>query len=96
MFVFVVITSINQFELTLTKEGCLITLCIFQIALRELDENRKSAVDKLKDNIEKEGLDAAFKHFREDLDNWKNEPVKLALTGKSGVGSLLLSIQFAI
>ena len=86
MFVFVVITSINQFELTLTKEGWLITLCIFQIALRELDENRKSAVDKLKDNIEKEGLDAAFKHFREDLDNWKNEPVKLALTGKSGVG----------
>jgi small GTP-binding protein len=27
-----------------------------------------------------------LKHLIEDLDNWRNEPVKLAVTGKSGVG----------
>jgi hypothetical protein len=49
----------------LTKEGGreLITRCVFQIALRELDENQKSAVEELKDSIEKEGLDAAFKQY---------------------------------
>jgi GTP-binding protein EngB required for normal cell division len=27
-----------------------------------------------------------LKHLIEDVDNWRNEPVKLAVTGKSGVG----------
>ena len=66
--------------------GGLLTPCIFQIGLGELDENRKSAVEELKNSIEKEGLNAAFTHFNETMDNWKNEPVKLAVTGKSGVG----------
>jgi GTP-binding protein EngB required for normal cell division len=29
---------------------------------------------------------AAFKQFKEDLENWSNQLVKLAVTGKSGVG----------
>ena len=62
----------------------MLTLCIFQIGLRELDENRKSAAEELKDNIDKEGLDPVLKHLNEGLDNWRNEPVKFALTGKSG------------
>jgi len=74
-----------KFKSCSQKRGGL-TLCIFQIGLGELDENRKSAVEELKDSIEKEGLDAAFIHFNETMDNWKNEPVKLAVTGKSGVG----------
>jgi putative ribosome biogenesis GTPase RsgA len=36
--------------------------------------------------IEKEGQDAAFTQFKEEIDKWRKEPVKLALTGKSGVG----------
>jgi hypothetical protein len=31
------------------------------------------------------GLETALKQCNEDLENWKNEPVKLAVTGKSGV-----------
>jgi GTP-binding protein EngB required for normal cell division len=61
-----------------------LTLCIFQIASR--GENWKSAFDEFKGNIDKDGLIKALKHFNEDLDNWKNVPVKLAVTGKSGVG----------
>lgn len=61
-----------------------LTLCIFQIA--SSDENWKSALEKLKDNIDKEGLETALQHLNEELDNWKNEPVKLAVIGKSGVG----------
>ena len=63
-----------------------LTLCIFQIALRELGENRKFAAEELKDSTEKQKLDALFTQFIEIVDNWKNEPVKLAVTGKSGVG----------
>ena len=80
---FVGITSINEFELMLTSRQVL-TLCIFQIGSG--GENQKSAVDELKDNIEKEGLDAVLKHLNEDLNKWRSEPVKLAVTGKSGVG----------
>jgi hypothetical protein len=61
-----------------------LTLCIFQIG--SSDENWKSALYKLKDNIDKEGLETALKQCNEELENWKNEPVKLAVTGKSGVG----------
>ena len=50
------------------------------------DGNWKSAAEELKANIEKEGPAASFEHFTEILDNWRNEPVKLAVTGKSGVG----------
>jgi GTP-binding protein EngB required for normal cell division len=32
------------------------------------------------------GLETALKQCNEDLENWKNEPVKLAVTGKSGIG----------
>jgi GTP-binding protein EngB required for normal cell division len=56
------------------------------MALRESDENHKSAFDELKNNIRKEGVVAAFKRFKEVLDIWKNGVVKLAVTGKSGVG----------
>ena len=41
---------------------------------------------KLKDSITKEGLVTVFKRFNEVVDNSKNGPVKLAVTGKSGVG----------
>jgi GTP-binding protein EngB required for normal cell division len=54
--------------------------------LRESDKNGKYVLKKLEVYIEKEGLDAALKHLKEDLDNWRNEPFKLAVTGKSGVG----------
>ena len=77
------VTSINEFELMLTSRQIL-TLCIFQIA--SSDENWKSALGKLKDNIDKEGIATALKQFNEELDNWKNEAVKLAVTGQSGVG----------
>ena len=40
----------------------------------------------MKDNIKKEGLVRVFRRFNEDLDNLKNEPVKLAVTGKFEVG----------
>jgi ABC-type dipeptide/oligopeptide/nickel transport system ATPase subunit len=63
-----------------------LTLCIFQIASRELGENRISPAEELKDSIGKGELDALFTHFNEIMDEWKNEPVKLAITGKSGVG----------
>ena len=52
----------------------------------ESDENQKSALEKLKDSIKKEGLVEVFKRFNEVVDNSKNGPVKLAVTGKSGVG----------
>ena len=61
-----------------------LTLCIFQIG--SSGENQKSAVDELEDNIDKEGPDAVLKHLNEDLNNWRSEPVKLAVTGKTGVG----------
>ena len=61
-----------------------LTLCIFQIG--SSGENQKSAVDELEDSIDKEGPDAVLKHMNEDLNNWRSEPVKLAVTGKSGVG----------
>ena len=80
---FVGITSINEFELMLISRQVL-TLCIFQIG--SSDENQKSAVDEIEDNIDKEGPDAVLKHLNEDLNNWRSEPVKLAVTGKSGVG----------
>ena len=48
--------------------------------------NLKSPAEELKDSIEKEELDALCTHFNEIMDNWKNEPVKFAVTGKSGVG----------
>ena len=76
-------TSINEFELMLTSRQVL-TLCIFQIA--SSDGNWKSALDEFNENIDKDGLEKALKHCNEDLDNWRNEPVKLAVTGKSGVG----------
>jgi GTP-binding protein EngB required for normal cell division len=66
--------------------GGFLTQCIFQIALRKLGENRKSAAEVLKDSIEKEKSDALFTHFNEFMDNWLTEPVKLAVTGKSRVG----------
>jgi GTP-binding protein EngB required for normal cell division len=50
------------------------------------DGNSESALQELKANIKNEGLDGALKHFIENLDDWRNEPVKLAVTGKSGVG----------
>ena len=80
---FVGITSINEFELMLISRQVL-TLCIFQIG--SSGENQKSAVDELEDNIDKEGPDAVLKHVIEDLNNWRSETVKLAVTGKSGVG----------
>ena len=80
---FVGITSINEFELMLISRQVL-TLCIFQIG--SSDENQKSAVDELEDNIDKEGPDTILKHLNENLNNWRSEPVKLAVTGKSGVG----------
>ena len=46
----------------------------------------KYLLKKLKVNIKKKGLDAALKHLKEDLENWRNEAVKLAVTGKSGLG----------
>ena len=52
----------------------------------ESDENQKSALEKVKDSIKKEGLVEVFKRFSEFVDNSKNGPVKLAVTGKSGVG----------
>ena len=52
----------------------------------ESDENRKSAFEKLKDNMQKNGLAEVFQSFSEVIDNSKNGPVKLAVTGKSGVG----------
>ena len=61
-----------------------LTLCIFQIG--SSGENQKSAVDELEDNIDKEGPDALLKHMNEDLNNWRSETVKLAVTGKTGVG----------
>ena len=61
-----------------------LTLCIFQIG--SSGENQKSAVDELEANIDKEGPDAVLKHLNEDLNNWRSEPVKLAVTGKTGVG----------
>ena len=61
-----------------------LTLCIFQIG--SSGENQKSAFDELEDNIDKEGPDALLKHLNEDLNNWRSEPVKLAVTGKTGVG----------
>jgi small GTP-binding protein len=61
-----------------------LTLCIFQIG--SSGENQKSAVDELEDNIHKGGLETALKQCNEDLENWKDEPVKLAVIGKSGVG----------
>jgi uncharacterized MnhB-related membrane protein len=61
--------------------GGFLTQCIFQIALRKLGENRKSAAEVLKDSIEKEKPDALFTHFNEFMDNWLTEPVKLAVTG---------------
>ena len=61
-----------------------LTLCIFQIG--SSGENQKSAVDELEDNIDKEGPDPVLKHLNEDLNNWRSEPVKLAVTGKTGVG----------
>ena len=76
-------TSINEFELMLTSRQVL-TLCIFQNASG--DENWKSVLDELKGNIDKDRLEKALKQFNEDFDNWKNEQVKLAVTGKSGVG----------
>ena len=75
-----------------------LTLCIFKIALRESDKHGKYVLNKLEVYIEKEGLDAALKHLKgelednilkhlkKDLKNWRNEVVKLAVTGKSGVG----------
>ena len=63
-----------------------LTLCIFKIALSERQQKCKCAIKEFEVNIEKEGLDAALKHLKEDLENWRNEPVKLAVTGKSGVG----------
>ena len=77
---FVGITSINEFELMLISRQVL-TLCIFQIG--SSGENQKPAVDELEDNID---IDALLKHVNEDLNNWRSEPVKLAVTGKSGVG----------
>jgi hypothetical protein len=74
-------TSINEFELMLISRQVL-TLCIFQIG--SSGENQKSAVDELEDNIDKEGPDAVLKHVIEDLNNWRSETVKLAVTGKSG------------
>jgi predicted GTPase len=70
----------------LTRGGGVLTLCIFHIGIGELDENCKSAAEDLKNNIEKEGLDSVLNNLNEHLDNWRNEPVKLALTGKSGEG----------
>ena len=61
-----------------------LTLCIFQIG--SSGENQKSAVDELEDNIDKEGPDAVLKHLNEVLNNWRSETVKLAVTGKTGVG----------
>ena len=52
----------------------------------ESDENQKSALEKVKDSIQNEGLVEVFKRFNEFVDNSKNGPVKLAVTGKSGVG----------
>jgi hypothetical protein len=46
-----------------------LTLCIFQIG--SSDENQKSAVDELEDNIDKEEPDAVLKHLNEDLNNWR-------------------------
>jgi hypothetical protein len=64
-----------------------LTLCIFKIALRKSDKKKwKYVLKKLEVNIEKKGLDAACFNLKEDLDNWRNELVKLAVTGKSGVG----------
>ena len=79
---FVVIASINEFELMLTSRQVL-TWCIFKIALRESDENWKYLYKKLKVNIEKEGLDAALTHLKEDLKNWRNEPFKFEVTRNS-------------
>jgi putative ribosome biogenesis GTPase RsgA len=76
------------FELMLTSRQVL-TLCIFKIALKESDKKLKYLLKKLEVNIEKEGLDAALKQLKEeleDLENRRNESVKLAVTGKSGVG----------
>ena len=50
------------------------------------DRNLESAAEELKASIKKDGPDASFKHYTEILDNWRNVPVKLAVTGKSGVG----------
>ena len=61
-----------------------LTLCIFQIGLS--GENQQFAVNELKDNIDKKGTDAVLKYLNEDLIKWISEPVKLAVTGKSGVG----------
>ena len=80
---FVGITSINEFELRLISRQVL-TLCIFQIG--SSGENQKSAVDELEDNIDKEGPDAVLKHLNEDLNNWRSETVKFAVTGKTGLG----------
>ena len=33
-----------------------------------------------------ENQKSVLKHLREDLNNWRSEPVKLAVTGKTGVG----------
>ena len=52
----------------------------------ESDENQKSAPEKVKDSLKKEVLVEVFKRFNEVVDNSKNGPVKLAVTGKSGVG----------
>ena len=79
------ITSINEFELMLTSRQVL-TLCIFKIALRDSAKKWKYVLEELEVNIKNVGLDAAFKQFKEDLENWSNQLVKLAVTGKSGVG----------
>ena len=65
-----------------------LTLCISQIASRELGVNRKSPAEELKDSIEKQELDELFTHFNEFMDKWKHEPVKLAVTGKSFINAM--------
>ena len=61
-----------------------LTLCIFKIALRDSAKKWKYVLEELEVNIEIEGLDA--EHMKEDPENWRNESVKLAVTGESAVG----------